>query len=160
MDVTQTQQERTPTELAFHASRIIIAVGFLIAFAALSFPFVEVGDTTRNAVRADALPAVLLLAPVFAVTLLPDRSRPLPSVIGWVALTLGLSAFPFAIVKFVDATTLAETLDGTVGLGPRLLVFGTLVVIVGIAVGLARNLMGRPTSGPFTRTASRAGRTG
>ena len=43
-----------------------------------------------------AFPALLLVLPIFAVTLIPDHSRPLPSVLGWLAMvvsaTLAVSA--------------------------------------------------------------------
>lgn len=148
-------EERQPTQLAFHASRIIIDVGVLLALGAMSLAFVESPNGDRSSLEADALPALLLLIPIFLITLIPDHTRPIPNPLGWPALVLGTAAFPYAIVKFLDTTTLAETLEGTVGLGARLLVFGTFVTVLGIAVGLARNLLRLPTGGTYPGSRAR-----
>jgi hypothetical protein len=140
---------KEPTQLAFHASRIIINLGVLIALGSMSLAFVESPAGDRSSMEADALPALLLLIPIFLITLIPDHTRPIPNPLGWLALVLGTAAFPYAVVKFLDATTLAETLEGTVGLGARLLVFGTFVTVLGIAVGLARNMLRLPTGGTY-----------
>jgi hypothetical protein len=140
---------REPTQLAFHASRIIIDVGVLIALGAMSLPFVESPNGSRDSIAADALPALLLLIPIFLITLIPDHTRPVPGPLGWISLVLGIAAFPYAIVKFLDASTVAETLGGTVGLGARLLVFGTFVTLLGIGVGLARSLLHLPSGGSY-----------
>jgi hypothetical protein len=143
------QRPREPTQLAFHASRIIIDVGVLISLGAMSLPFVEAPNGTRDSISADALPALLLLIPIFLITLIPDHTRPVPGPLGWIALVLGIAAFPYAIVKFLDATTVADTVGGTVGLGARLLVFGTFVTLLGIGVGLARGLLHLPSGGSY-----------
>jgi hypothetical protein len=142
---------REPTRLAFHASRIIIDVGVLIALGAMSLPFVEAPTGARDSISADALPALLLLVPIFLITLIPDHTRPVPGPLGWVPLVLGIAAFPYAIVKFVDAVTVADTVGGTVGLGSRLLVFGTFVTLLGIGVGLARRLLRLPSGGSYPK---------
>jgi hypothetical protein len=115
----------------------------------MSLPFVSVGDVDRSSVVADALPALYLLAPIFLITLIPDHSRPVPTPLGWLSLVLGVAAFPYSVVKYIDASTVAETLGGSVGLGARLLVFGTFVTLIGIAVGLARNLLRLPNRGTY-----------
>jgi len=142
------------TTLAFHASRIVIDVGVLITMAAMSLPFVvsDLGD--RSALEADALPAVLLLLPIFAVTLIPDHTRPLHPVASWVSLVLGLAALPYAIVKLLDAGILADTLDGSLGLGAYALIVGTITTVVGIAIGLYRDLRGLPAGGTPRRSNS------
>jgi hypothetical protein len=137
------------SRLAFHASRIIIDVGVLITLGAMSLRFVNGGATNIDSLSADALPALLLLVPVFAITLIPDHSRPLPAPLGWLALVLGIAAFPYAVIKHIDATTLAETTGGSVGLGARLLIVGTGVTLLGIAVGLARGLLRLPQGGAY-----------
>ncbi|HSM01893.1 MAG TPA: hypothetical protein VK960_05585 [Acidimicrobiia bacterium] len=143
----QSQHRPAPTTLAFHASRIVIDVGVLLAMASLSLDFVEGSRTSQSALQADALPAVILLLPIFLITLIPDHTRPLPRPLGWASLILGLAAFPYAIVKHLDASVMAETLDGSVAIGARLLVFGTFVTLVGITIGLTRSFMGLPTGG-------------
>ncbi|NQV07510.1 hypothetical protein HQ535_13255, partial [bacterium] len=97
-------EARQPTRLAFHATRIIIDIGVLIVLIAMNLPFVESPVGQRSAMVADALPSLLLLIPVFLITLLPDHTRPLPLPLGWIAFLLGASAFPYSIVKFLDAS--------------------------------------------------------
>ncbi|MEX2418763.1 MAG: hypothetical protein WD652_00125 [Acidimicrobiia bacterium] len=147
----QPQHRPPPTTLAFHASRIVIDVGVLLAMASLSFAFVTSPSGDRTALQADALPAVVLLLPIFLITLLPDHTRPLPRPLSWASLVLGLAAFPYAIVKHLDASVLADTLGGSVGIGARLLVFGTFVTLVGIGVGLTRTFLGLPTGADPSR---------
>jgi hypothetical protein len=142
------QPERpVQTTLAFHSSRIVIDVGVLLALAAMSLPFVvsDLGD--RSAVDADALPALLLMFPIFLVTLIPDHTRPIHPIAGWVALAFGLAALPYSIVKLLDAGILADTLDGSLGFGAYLLIIGVIIAIAGIGIGLYRNLRGLPTGG-------------
>jgi hypothetical protein len=117
----------------------------LLAMASLSFAFVTSPSGNRTALQADALPAVALLLPIFLITLLPDHTRPLPRPLSWASLVLGLAAFPYAIVKHLDASVLADTLGGSVGIGARLLVFGTFVTLLGIGIGLTRTFLGLPT---------------
>lgn len=147
----QSQHRSTPTTLAFHASRIVIDVGVLLAMASLSLDFVKSPAGNRSALQADALPAVILLLPIFLITLLPDHTRPLPRPLSWASLVLGMAAFPYAVVKHLDASVLADTLGGSVGIGARLLVFGTLVTLVGIIIGLTRAFLGIPTGANPTR---------
>ena len=137
------------SKLAFHASRIIIDTGVLIAMAAMSMPFVTTDGADRSSVATDALPVIILLAPVFLITMIPDHSRPMPTSLGWLSMILGIAAFPYAVVKYLDAGALAETLGGRIGFGARLLIFGTFVTIVGIGVGLARNLLRLPSGGTY-----------
>lgn len=143
----QPQRRPAPTTLAFHASRIVIDVGVLLAMASLSLDFVTSPTGGQTALQADALPAVVLLLPIFLITLIPDHTRPLPRPLAWASLILGLAAFPYAIVKHLDASVMADTLGGSVGIGARLLVFGTFVTLVGIAIGLTRSFLGLPTGG-------------
>jgi len=138
--------------LAFHASRIIIDVGVLLAMASMSMTFITADSGNRSALDADALPAILLLLPIFVVTLIPDQARPLPRIVAWAALALGLAALPYAIIKVLDASILAETLDGTLAFGSRLLVIGCGVTLVGIGIGLYRALRGLPSGGTPGRT--------
>ena len=144
---TTPERRATKTVLAFHASRIVIDVGVLLVMGAMSLPFIETAGGNRSSVDADALPALILVLPIFAVTLVPDHTRPIPRPLGWASLVLGLAAFPYSIVKFFDAGVLADTLGGSVGIGARLLVFGTFVVVAGIAIGLTRLAMNLPTGG-------------
>jgi len=149
------QPERpAQTTLAFHASRIVIDVGVLLAMASMSLTFVAADADSRSALESDALPAVLLLLPIFVVTLIPDHTRPLHPVAGWIALAFGLAALPYAVVKMLDAGILADTLDGSVGVGSRLMVIGSAVTLVGIAIGLYRNARGLPAGGTPGRTAA------
>ena len=143
------------TTLAFHASRIVIDLGVLFVLASLSLTYVAAPGGDRSAMALDALPALLLVAPIFAVTLLPDHTRPLPPARGLGALVLGLAAFPYAVVKYFDAVVLADTLGGSLALGVRLLVFGAFVVIVGVVIGLLRSWMGLSSGGSPTRSTAR-----
>ena len=156
MTAAETPTEANPgagSRLAFHLSRIVIDVGVLIALGAMSLPFITSPAGDRSAIDADALPALLLLIPVFLITLIPDHAWPVPKPLGWVALLLGAAAFPYALVKRLDATLLADTLDGEVGFGATLLVVGTIVVLAGIIYGLIRAAFGKQTGGSATRTA-------
>lgn len=149
----QSPRSSTPTTLAFHASRIVIDLGVLLAMASLSLDFVNSPLGNRSALEGDAVPALILLLPIFLITLLPDHTSPLPRPLSWASLVLGLAAFPYAIVKHMDAAVLADTLGGSVGIGARLLVFGTFVTLVGIAIGLTRSFLGLPTgANPAHRT--------
>ena len=143
--------------LAFHASRIVIDGGVLLVLGAMSLPFIT--DPHRSAMALDALPTLLLIAPIFITTLIPDHSRPLPRPVAWASLVLGLTALPYALVKYLDTALLAETLGGHIGIGARVLVFGTFVVIAGIALGLTRVWLGLATGGTTARP-SPAGRPG
>jgi hypothetical protein len=90
-----------------------------------------------------------MVVPIFAITLIPDHSRPLPTLLGWLAMVLALAAFPYSLVKYMDTSTLAGTLGGEVATGTRILVFGTFVVIAGLAIGLARSLFRLPAGGTY-----------
>lgn len=138
-----------PTRLALHASRIVIDVGVLLVLAAMSLPFVSPGAFGQKAVAADALPALLLVLPIFVITLLPDQSRPVPSSLGWASLLLAATAAPYAIVKALEASTLAHTVGGRVGAGAWVLVVGTFVTLAGIVYGLVRNLLHLPVAGTY-----------
>lgn len=144
------------TTLAFHASRIVIDAGVLLAMASMSMPFVIASSGDRSALDADALPVLLLLLPIFVVTLIPDHTRPIHPAAAWAALAFGLAALPYALVKMLDAGILADTLDGSVGLGARLMVISCFVTLVGIGIGIYRQLRGLPAGGtPGRKTAFR-----
>ena len=150
--VTRTSSSRSsypPTRLAFHASRIVIDAGVLLVLAAMSLPFVTAEDFGQRAVAADALPALLLILPIFVITLLPDHTRPIPTALGWLSLLLAATALPYAVVKYFDASTLAGTLRGGVGMGARILVLGAFVTLGGIVLGLVRNFLGLPAAGTY-----------
>jgi len=147
-----TSRRPAPTTLAFHASRIVVDVGVLIVMLGMSLPFVTTSGGNRSSMILDALPTVALLAPIFLITLIPDHTRPIPRVLGWVSLVLGLAAFPYAVVKYLDSTVLARTLGGGVGMGARLLVFGSFVTLVGIVIGLTRSFLGLEAGGTPGRT--------
>ncbi len=147
MDSRPPARQRQSTRLAFHASRIVIDLGVLIVLGSMSLPFITAEAGDRTAIAADALPALLLVIPVFAVTMIPDHSRPLPAPLGWLSLVLAVAALPYAVVKYLDAGNVANTIGGEVGLGAKLLVFGTLVVVAGIVIGLARSLLRLPSGG-------------
>lgn len=149
------QPERpVQTTLAFHASRIVIDVGVLLAMAAMSLTFVSAPGGNRSALAADALPAVLLLLPIFAVTLIPDHTKPLHPALGWGSMVLALAALPYAFVKLLDARVLADTLGGSTGFGPVLLLIGCLITLAGVGIGIFRDLMGWPSGGTPQRRAS------
>ncbi len=120
----------------------------------MSMTFVISSTGDRSALDADAFPVVILLLPIFAVTLIPDHTRPLHPLAAWVSLALGLAALPYALVKMLDAGILADTLDGSIGFGARLVVIGCVIVLVGIGIGLYRNLRGLPAGGTPGRTST------
>ena len=147
--ITNPPARTEPTKLAFHASRIIIDAGVLLVMAAMSLTFVTSETTTVDSLEADALPVVLLLIPIFIVTLIPNHTTPIPMPLGWASLVLGIAAFPYSIVKYLDASNLARTLGGSVGFGARLLIFGAFVTLAGIGVSLTRNLLHLPSRGTY-----------
>jgi hypothetical protein len=153
-----------PSTLAFHVSRIVTDAGVVLSMGAMSMSFVTTAGADRTSVAADALPVIILLAPVFLFTLIPDHSRAVPAPLGWIGLGLVLTALPLSVVKYLEAADLASTLDGEVGFGARLLVLGVLVTLFGVALGLSRDLLDRgrsaarpaPPRGARTRPAPRA----
>jgi hypothetical protein len=140
---------RQPSRLALHISRIVVDAGVLLVLGSMSLPFVTAEAFRQRAVAGDALPALFLVVPVFIMTLLPDQSRPLPAPLAWASLALAGAALPYTVVKYLDASTLAGTLQGTVGIGARILVMGTFVVLAGLALGLIRGLFHTPEAAPF-----------
>jgi hypothetical protein len=138
-----------PTRLAFHASRIVIDIGVLLVLGAMSLPFVSAEGFGQRSVAADALPALLLMLPIFVITLLPDQSRPVPTLFGWLSLVLAATALPYAIVKYLDASSLAHTVGGGVGAGAWMLVAGGFVTLAGIVYGLVRALLHLPVGGTY-----------
>jgi hypothetical protein len=140
---------RPLSRLAFHASRIVIDVGVLMVLGSMSLPFVAAAGFHQRAVAADALPVLILMLPIFVVTLLPDQTAPVPAPLGWASLALAAAALPYAVLKYLDASTLAATLHGSVGTGARILVFGVCVGLVGIGIGLARSLLHLPVAGSY-----------
>jgi hypothetical protein len=140
---------RPLSRLAFHASRIVIDVGVLMVLGSMSLPFVAAEGFRQRAVAADALPVLILMLPIFLITLLPDHTAPVPAPLGWASLALAAAALPYAVLKYLDASTLAATLHGSVGTGARILVFGVCVGLVGIGIGLARSLLHLPAAGTY-----------
>lgn len=144
------------TTLAFHLSRIVVDVGVLLAMLAMSLPFVSSPAGSRSALAADAFPAVVLLLPIFLITLIPDHTRPIHPILGWVSIVLALAALPYAFVKFLDARVLADTLGGSVGIGPLVLLLGCVVTIAGLSIAIVRDLLGKPSGGTPQRSAAYA----
>jgi hypothetical protein len=130
---------RRPSRLAFDVSRIVIDVGALLMLGAMSLPFVTAEAFRQRAVAADGLVALMLVAPVFVMTLLPDQSRPLPQPLALASLLLAGAALPYTVVKYLDASTLAGTVQGSVGMGARVLVLGAVIILGGLVLGLIRS---------------------
>ena len=139
---------RRPCRLAFDVSRIVVDAGVLLVLGSMSLPFVTAEAFRQRAVAGDALSALLLVLPVFLMTLLPDQARPLPRPLSWVSLGLAAAALPYTVVKYLDASTLAGTLQGSVGMGARVLVMGVFVVLVGLVLGLLRGRLGPEATPP------------
>jgi len=135
---TAESSARSPYRLAFEASRVVVALGFLLAFGALSLPFVSAEGFRQPSVAGDGLISLLLLAPVFAMTLVPAHRHPLPRPLAWASLALTAVALPYTVLKYLDAATLAATLRGSVGAGARLLVVGACIMPAGLVLGLIR----------------------
>jgi hypothetical protein len=129
---------RWPSRLAFDVSRIVVDVGVLLVLGAMSLPFVVGEDFRQRALAGDGLVALLLVAPVFLMTVLPDQSRPLPRPLAVASLLLAGAALPYTAVKYLDASTLAGTVQGSVGMGARVLVIGAFTVLAGLVLGLVR----------------------
>lgn len=129
---------RRPSRLAFDVSRIVVDVGALLVLGAMSLPFVTAEGFRQRAVAGDGLLALLLVAPIFVMTMLPDQSRPLPRPLALASLLLAGAALPYAAVKYLDASTLAGTVQGSVAMGARVLVMGVFTVLVGLVLGLIR----------------------
>lgn len=127
-----------PSRLAFDVSRIVVDVGVLLVLGAMSLPFVVGEDFRQRALAGDGLVALLLVAPIFVMTVLPDQSGPLPRPLALASLVLGGAALPYTVVKYLDASTLAGTVQGSVGMGARVLVIGASTVLGGLALGLVR----------------------
>jgi hypothetical protein len=144
-----------PSRLAFHVSRIVIDAGVLLVLGAMSLPFVTAESFHQRSMAGDGLPALLLVLPIFLMTLLPDQSTPLPTPLAWVSLGLLAAALPYTVVKYLDASTLAGTLKGAVGMGARVLVMGTFLVLAGLVLGLIRPLFGAPEPEPGRADPSR-----
>jgi hypothetical protein len=134
----------TPSRLAFHVSRIVIDVGVLLVLGALSLSFVTAEGFHQRSVAGDGLPALFLVLPVFVMTLLPDQSRPLPPALAWPATALAAVALAYSVLKYLDASTLAGTLRGSVGVGARVLVMGAFTVLAGTVLTLVRSLLPSP----------------
>jgi hypothetical protein len=126
------------SSLAFHPHRIVISVGALLALGSMSLPFVTALGTRRGALALDALPALILLAPIVVMAMIPDHSKAVPRVSGLVSAGLTLLAIPYAVVKLLDAFVLAESLGGSVGPGPWLLLGGCVTVATGVALGVLK----------------------
>lgn len=148
MNFSYDPRPRRPSRLAFHVSRIVVDAGALLVLGAMSLPFVTAEGFHQRAVAADGLPALLLILPVFLMTLIPDQSTPLPAPLAWTSLGLAAAALPYTVVKYSDASTLAGTLRGSVGIGARLLVMGTFVVLTGLVLGLIRAMFRSPEPAP------------
>ncbi len=129
---------RRPSRLAFDVSRIVVDVGVLLVLGAMSLPFVIGEDFRQRALAGDALLALLLVAPIFVMTVLPDQSRPLPRPLALASLLLAGAALPYTVVKYLDASTLAGTVQGSVGMGARVLVIGAFTVLGGLVLGFVR----------------------
>lgn len=126
------------SSLAFHPHRIVIAAGTLLALGSMSLPYVTASGTRRGALALDALPALLLLAPIIVMIMIPDHSRAIPRISGLASAGLTAFAIPYAVVKVLDAFVLAESLEGSVGAGPWLLLVGCVTVAGGVALGILR----------------------
>lgn len=148
--VTAPTRPTQPPLLAFHPYRMVIAAGTLMALGALSLAFVSGPGARRGAMALDALPALLLLLPAFAGAMVPDHTRPPERVHALVGAGFTLVAVPYALVKLLDASILAESLGGSMAAGPWLLLVGAIVVAVGLALTLLR-----PHAAPVTLRADR-----
>jgi hypothetical protein len=136
--VTAPTRPSATSSLAFHPHRIVIAAGALLALGSMSLPYVTAGGARRGALALDALPALLLLAPIVAMTMVPDHSRAIPRASGFASAGLTALAIPYAVVTVLDAFVLAESLGGSVGAGPWLLLVGCVIVAAGVALGLLK----------------------
>lgn len=129
--------------LPVHISRIAAVIGIVLVGVALFLPFVISDAGDQDAVAADVIPGAILLVPILVLVLIPDWFRPLPRLPAWIALVLGTASLTLAVVKYSDAVTTARTLDGRVGLGSRMLVFGAFLVVVGVVTGLVDGMLMR-----------------
>ena len=92
--ITNPQARTGPTELAFHASRIIIDAGVLIVMAAMSMPFVTSEGANRIRWPPTRSPSSCCWHPIFLITMIPNHARPIPMALGWASLVLGSQHSP------------------------------------------------------------------
>lgn len=133
MSAADAPRDATPP-LAVHPHRIVIDAGVLVALAGLSLSFASSGAGGRPWSLRDGLVLLGLLAPLVVLTVLPDRTRPLPSPHRLIAAGLMALAVPYSIVKLLEALTLAGALDGSIGFGPVLVLIGVGAAGVGVAL--------------------------
>lgn len=150
MSAADAPRDATPP-LAFHPHRIVIDGGVLIALAGLSLSFVTTARGQRPWSLLDGVVLLGILAPLVLVTMLPDRSQPLSKVGRAIATALVLVATPYAVVKMLDAFTLARALGGAVGPGPWLVVVGVVGTIAGVVLGWVRPGESLPPPSPAIR---------
>lgn len=137
MSAADPPRDATPP-LAFHPHRIVIGGGVLAAFAGLSLSFVTSGSGGRPWSLLDGVVLLAMLTPLALLTMVPDRGRPLPQGRRAIATALVLLATPYAVVKVLEAATLARALGGSVGPGPWLVVGGIVGTVAGVALGWVR----------------------
>lgn len=149
--MTDNTRRDRPRQLALHPHRIVIGVGALIVIGALSLPYLTTPDGPRSRTVTEAIIIVALLAPVFLLILVPDHSRPLNQRLGIAATATGFVGMLFAVVRLLDAHTLARATSGSVGIGPWLLVAGWIVTEAGVVYGLfAQDLTPAPAPARLT----------
>jgi len=129
-------RDANPT-LAFHPYRIVVGVGVLLLLGALSLAFVN-SSTARPWRLADGVVLLSLVLPIFVLTVIPDRSQPLPRLASLVGAGFLAFALPYAIVKVLDAAVLAGSLSGAAGFGPWLALVAILIVAAGVGLSLRR----------------------
>ncbi|HUG75377.1 MAG TPA: hypothetical protein VMM81_06875 [Acidimicrobiia bacterium] len=121
--------------LAAHPHRIVIDAGVLVALAGLSLAFVSSGAGGRPWSLRDGVVLLGLLAPLVVLTVLPDRSRPLSPAHRLIGSALVLLAIPYALIKVMEAVTLARAVGGSIGFGPWLVLAGVAAAAVGVGLG-------------------------
>jgi hypothetical protein len=121
--------------LAFHPHRIVIDAGVLVALVGLSLSFVSSGAGARPWSLGDGAVLLGLLTPLVVLTALPDRSRPLAPVHRLIGAVLLLLVIPYALIKVLEAVTLARALGGSIGFGPWLVLAGVALAAAGVGLG-------------------------
>lgn len=106
-----------------------------MALAGLSLSFVSSGAGARPWSLRDGVVLLGLLAPLVVLTVLPDRSRPLSPAHRLIGSALLLLAIPYALIKVLEAVTLARALGGSIGFGPWLVLAGVSAAAVGVGLG-------------------------
>jgi len=125
-----------------HRSRIVVLIGILITGVAVLLPFTRSPAAgTVNGIDGAAWPALLPLAIVLLIAVVGDRvegNRLIPGIISTIFSCL---AVVFTVVKINDGLlSVRGTEEASMGIGPWVLLAGTVIVVAGSLLGFTRRV--------------------